>query len=385
MAGLQMKLYAAPPIEATRPGPAAAKFVASGGIRCDSAIPTPSDFENRLTPLERSHTMPAMASEPQAAPADPRIARREPMHPIVRQLFVASYAQRAGKPPDIAASRALDDATATLFSIGAPELAVDTEVQLDLGDRHIRALLHAPRKGGPPMPVVLYLHGSGYCIMKPESLARVAKTIARDAGAAVINLDYRLAPEHPYPAALDDVVDAYRWIHEHVAEIGGDPTRIAIAGDSAGGGLAASAVMRLRDEGAELPAAVAMFCPWLDLRLDTPSFREYGPDDALIDTQTMTLWRDSYAPDPATQDLPWASPLLGEVTGFPPAFIGTAELDPLRDEGRTFAGRLRDAGSDVDYVEYAQMPHDFILFPQLETTAPAVAGMADWLRQRLSG
>jgi acetyl esterase len=219
--------------------------------------------------------------------------------------------------------------------------------------------------------------------MSPETLGRVAKTIARDAEAVVVNLDYRMAPEDPYPAPVDDAVAAYRWLREHAGEIGGDPSRVAIAGDSAGGGLAAATALRLVDEGDEPPAGVALFCAWLDLHLDTWSFLEYGPDDALIDTATMTLWRDSYAPDAATRDLPYASPLLGDVSSYPPAFVAVAELDPLRDEGRAFAENLRGAGRDVTFVEHAQMPHDFILFPQLETTAPAVAEMASWLRDAL--
>ena len=336
-----------------------------------------------LTVPRRAHTMPAMPPEPQAANTDPRIARREPMHPQVRQLFEATYAQRGDTAPSIAATRALDDATAAFFSMGSPDVTVDREIVIPGPHGDIRALMNAPRKGGAPMPVVLYLHGSGYCIMKPESVARIAKTIAKDAEAVVVNLDYCLAPEHPYPQAVDETIAAFRWLRAHAADIDGDPARIAIAGDSAGGGLAAAVTLRLRDEGDEPPAAVALFCAWLDLHNDTPSFREYGPDDAILPTATMTLWRDSYAPDPATHDHPYASPLLGDVSAFPATLVATAEIDPLRDDGRMFADKLRAAGREVEYVEHAQMPHDFILFPVLETTAAAVAQMATWLAGRL--
>jgi acetyl esterase len=317
--------------------------------------------------------------------ADPSIERREPMHPGVRALFEAAYARREERVIDVQAQRGFDAASAVYFSMNAPQMAVDREIRIPGPRGDLRALVHAAREpSGEPMRGVLYLHGGGYCIMTPETHARITKTLARDADAVVVSVEYGLAPEHPLPEGLDDCVAAFRWLRAHGSELGIDPARIAVAGDSAGGGLSAATTLRLLADGDAPPEAVLLNCAWLDLMMDSPSWEQWGDDDAFIDSAVMSHWRECYAPKPAQWRDPFASPLHGDVSSVPATCVVVGALDPLRDDGVRFAEKLRAAGRTVELVEYADMPHAWTLFPTLDTTDPALARMGEWLRKTLA-
>jgi acetyl esterase len=309
---------------------------------------------------------------------------REPLHPEIRVLFDQTLAAREAQPRvlDAAVQRSQEPLLAAMFNFGAPDVAVEREIALPGAGGEMRALLHAAQ--GTGLPVILYAHGGGYCVMSPQTHAKITKQLANGAGAAVVSIDYRLAPEHPHPAGIDDCVAAYRWLREHAADLGGDSSRIALAGDSAGGGVVAAAAQRLVAAG-ETPAAVLINCGWLDLNDDSPSFRAYGPDDPLIDDDVMSYWRSSYQPDSVRWGDPDVSPLFGDVSGFPPACVVAAGIDPLCDDGLRFAAKLRDAGRDVELLHYEGMPHVFSWFPGLSTGPPAVDAMCDFLRKRLHG
>lgn len=299
---------------------------------------------------------------------------REHARPEVKALLEMMAAARAATPrvftPE--AMREFDMAMAGAFGIGAPAVAVEKEIRIPGPAGDLRALVFAPTVSQErALPVVLHFHGGGYVIMLPESCAKFSKQIAAGAGAVVVSLDYRRAPEHPFPAAVDDAVAAFRWLRDNAADLGGNPARIGLFGDSAGGGLAAAATLRLLADG-DPPAAVGLYCPWLDLANATPSFRALGPDDPVIDDATMDYWRRSYAPDERQWDNPLASPLRGDLAGFPPACIVVAGLDPLYDDGVQFAAKLRAAGRDTELHEYADMPHEFGLYPQLTPLTDAM-------------
>jgi acetyl esterase len=230
---------------------------------------------------------------------------------------------------------------------------------------------------------VLHLHGGGFVWMLPESFAKPWKEVAIAAHVIVVSLDYRLAPEHPYPAPLDDCVGAFRWLREHAAGIGGDPRRIFVAGESAGGGLAASTALRLIAEGDEPPAAVVVASAWLDLRNSSRSFRALGPDDPLIDSAMMDRWRRSYAPREEQWVGPLVSPVLADVSAMPPACVVAAGIDPLYDDGVTFAEKLRAAGRSVELHEYEGMPHIFWCFPPLFPFSDVSARIAAFLQRQL--
>jgi acetyl esterase len=308
---------------------------------------------------------------------------REPLHPEIRALFDQTLAAREANPRvlDVKAMRATENLTAAFFNVGAPSVAVEREITLPGAAGDMRALVHAA--AGEQLPVILYAHGGGYCVMSPDTHAKVTKDLAIGVGAVVVSIEYRLAPEYPHPAGIDDCVAAYRWLSAHAAELGGDPGRIALAGDSAGGGIVAAAAQRLAAQG-ETAAAVLINCGWLDITMQSPSFRTLGPDDPLIDDEVMTYWADCYMPDKSRRNDGDVSPLFEDVSNFPPACVVAASLDPLFDDNVSFAEKLKSAGRDVELLRYEGMPHVFTLFPMLSTAKPAVDAMCAFLRDRLA-
>ena len=199
-------------------------------------------------------------------------------------------------------------------------------------------------------PVLVWYHGGGWVIGDLESGDPTARKLANRSGAVVVSVDYRLAPEHPFPAAVDDCWAALEWVAANAAEIGGDPARVAIGGDSAGGNLAAVVAIALRDAD-HLPLRLQLLIyPATDQRRGWPSHTSNG-QGYLLTADTMDYFHDHYLPDKA-QDLDWrASPLLHpDHAGLPPAFVLTAGYDPLRDEGLQYAQKLRDAGVPVEVL-----------------------------------
>ncbi|HEY8172891.1 MAG TPA: alpha/beta hydrolase [Dehalococcoidia bacterium] len=310
---------------------------------------------------------------------------RTGLRPEVAGLLDAARAAKAGQtePTRIPMLRAIEKAAAVALSAGAPAIALEREVAIKTPDVTLRALVFAPVEQPEAMPVIMHLHGGGFVWMLPESYAKPSKEIAIAANAIVVSIDYRRAPEHPYPTPLDDCVAAFRWLRAHATEIGGDPSRIAIAGESAGGGLAASTTLRLLADGDEPPAAVAVASAWLDLRNASPSFRALGPDDPMIDEATMAYWRESYAPREEQWSDPMLSPVLADVSSFPPACVVVAGIDPLYDDGVSFAESLRAAGRSVELHDYEGMPHIFWCFPQLDGVNDVTDRIGAFFRREL--
>ncbi len=306
---------------------------------------------------------------------------RAGLRPEVQALLDAMLAARpADRVIEANAMRAADPIIAAIWNIGAPAVARDEEIRIPTPAGELRALVVAPdTKSGRELPVLLHFHGGGFVIMTPECTAKLCKRLAVGTGAIVVSLDYRRAPEHPYPAPLDDCVAAYRWLRGHAAEIGGDPRRIALSGDSAGGNLAAATVLRAQAEGDAPPSAVLLACAWLDLAMQTRSFAAFGPDDVLIDDAAMTYWRSCYTPLPEQWADAFVSPLRGDLGAFPPSCIVIGGIDPLYDDGIRFAEALRNAGRTAELHEYAGMPHEFLQFPPLDTMTDAVERMAAFL------
>jgi acetyl esterase len=307
---------------------------------------------------------------------------REPLDPQIRAFFDATLAAREANPRvlDAKVMRSQEAVMEAMFNIGAPEVAVEKQIAIPGPGGDIPATVHAVAGSG--LPVILYAHGGGYCVMSTRTHAKVTKELANGVGAVVVSIDYRLAPEHPHPAGIDDCVAAYRWLREHAAELGGDASRIALGGDSAGGGIVAAAAQRLVASG-ETPRAVLINCGWLDLRLESKSCELFLEDDPLIDGEVMRYWRDSYVPDAAKRGDPAVSPGLGDVSAFPPAYVVAAGIDPLCSENEAFAKRLRASGCDVTLAKYAGMPHVFTYLPGLASGPPAVEAMCAWLRARV--
>ena len=211
-----------------------------------------------------------------------------------------------------------------------------------------------------PGHYILFLHGGGFIVGSPALYRHLTWRIASAARACVLCVDYRLAPEHPFPAALDDAVAAYHWLLNE----GADPRRIAVMGDSAGGGLALSLLLRLRDEGSPLPAAAVALSPWTDLALTGTSLRRNATADPMVSPDQARHFVDYYLAgvDPRT---PYVSPLYGEPAGLPPTIIQVGSDEVLRDDAVRMADRMRAAGCRIDLEIWPRMPHVWHLFAPL--------------------
>jgi acetyl esterase len=219
-----------------------------------------------------------------------------------------------------------------------------------------------------PLPVVVYFHGGGWVIGDIESHDTVCHRLAAGVPAVVVSVDYRLAPEHRFPTAVDDGDAATTWVSLHAAELGADAGRLAVAGDSAGGNLAAVVARRFRDRGGPPVAFQLLIYPGTDMTRSLPSHRENG-SGYLLDSDTMTWFLGNYL-DGADERHPDASPLLVEdLSGLPPALVITAEFDPLRDEGEAYAERLAEAGVAVTLSRYDGMIHGFYGLDSIFTSA----------------
>ena len=280
----------------------------------------------------------------------------------------------------VAGARAAHSAeTERLCGPGEPVAEVrDVLVPAAGGDVRVRVFRPATDE---PSGVVAYLHGGGWVMGTIESYDTPVRALANASGAIVAAVDYRLAPEHRYPAAVDDSLAAIRWLAAHARELGGDPARLAIAGDSAGGNLAAVAARRLRDE---LPIRLqALIYPVTDAALNTPSYREFSEDHGLSAASMRRFW-NLYL-DGADGADPDASPLrAGDLSGVAPAYVLTAEEDVLRDEGEAYAAALRDAGVPTELVRWPGTIHGFFRWLAVAAAArEAVDAVGAALRERL--
>jgi acetyl esterase len=212
-------------------------------------------------------------------------------------------------------------------------------------------------EGEGPLPIVVYLHGGGWMMGTLDSYDSLLRALANASGALVAAVDYRLAPEHRYPTALEDSLAAIRWSVAHAGELGGDGGRLALAGDSAGGNLAAVAARRLRGE---LPVGLQVLVyPVTDAVFDTASYRTYDAGHGLSGASMQRFWR--FYLDGADPAHPDASPLRSaDLAGVAPAFVLTAEEDVLRDEGEAYAAALSDAGVPTELVRWPGTIHGFI-------------------------
>ena len=219
-------------------------------------------------------------------------------------------------------------------------------------------------EGRGPFPVYVNFHGGGWVIGDLDTADAVCRDICRSTRCVVVSVDYRLAPEHPYPAAVDDAFAATRWAADNMSALGGNG-RLAVGGDSAGGNLAAVICRRARDQGGPPIHFQLLLYPVTDADLDRPSYRENGTG-YLLERDTMRWFWDHYCPDPARRLEPDASPIrAADLSNLPPALVVTAEFDPLRDEGEAYAAALEAAGVPARSVRYDGLVHDFFATAQI--------------------
>jgi acetyl esterase/lipase len=211
-------------------------------------------------------------------------------------------------------------------------------------------------RGGPTPRTVLFFHGGGYCWGSTRTHAEMISRIALASGARVVAVNYRLAPEHPYPAAHDDAFAAWRWLLGQ----GTDPGSVVLAGDSAGGGLALALLLRIRDAGAAMPAGAVAICPWVDLTMVSETIDANAPFD-FADRALTTPWRDEFVGSADPKD-PRISPLYADLTGLPPLLVQTGTAEILHGEARAFHRMARRAQVSVELQQWPDMFHDWHFF-----------------------
>lgn len=257
-----------------------------------------------------------------------------------------------------------------------PELRVeDHDAGHDAGGLTLRSYRPAGAEG--VLPALLYFHGGGWVMGSIASHEPITAALALQAGIAVFSVEYRLAPEHPFPAGFSDGINALRWLTEQAAALRIDPGRLAIGGDSAGANLAAAIAQQCRD----IPLAAQMLAyPALDDYFDTPSYHQNAEGPFLTRALAQAFW-GHYTAGQGAQGRPEIAPLRNEaLQGLPPAILLVAEHDPLRDEGAAYAAKLRNAGVAVDFRHAEGMIHGFL---RAASISPAAASHFTWLVQRL--
>jgi acetyl esterase len=278
-------------------------------------------------------------------------------------------------------ARQADGALAALVDRPPPGLQPEPggRRDVDLGDG-VAVRIYRPAAPDGVVPLLLFIHGGAFVSGTLDDYDNICESMADLAGCVVISLDYRLAPEHPFPAAVEDAQRALRWVLEQAPALGGDARRLAVMGDSAGGNLATVAATIAGVEGWCHPVLQVLLYPVLDAALASPSVEQHAA--APLFSRADMEWMYGHYGVPADD---WrASPLAAQdLTGAPPTLVITADVDPARDDGLRYAERLRAAGVDVDAMNYEGMMHGFFAFaPALDKASDARARVAAALRQR---
>ena len=217
---------------------------------------------------------------------------------------------------------------------------------------------YTPMGRSGPMPVIVYFHGGGWVIADLDTYEAGPVALATKTGAVVVSVAYRQAPENPFPAAHDDAFAAYQWVTQNAARLGGDASRIALAGESAGGNLAVATALRARDEGAAMPAAIVSVYPIADGDVQSESYDRYA--DALpLGRGGMEWFFDNYAPDWRTRSYAALNIAEADLAGLPPTTVINAQIDPLEAEGKDLADALQAAGVDTERRMYRGVTHEF--------------------------
>ncbi|MCE9521921.1 MAG: alpha/beta hydrolase [Alphaproteobacteria bacterium] len=252
------------------------------------------------------------------------------------------------------------------------------------GDQ-IKLRLYSPvAGGGAALPALVYFHGGGWVIGDLDTHDALCRTLTNDTGARVISVDYRLAPEHKFPAAVDDCYAAVKWVEQNASNLGIDANRIAVGGDSAGGNLAAVMCLMAKKSGPRLVYQLLIY-PVTQFKAETKSMNAFA-QGYVLEKQAMTWFFDQYAPGSDPND--WrVSPLAApDVAGLPRAYVVTAGFDPLRDEGKAYADKLNRAGVAAVHVDYPGMVHGFFnMQGVLPVARTAIADAAKALRKAFEG
>jgi acetyl esterase len=280
----------------------------------------------------------------------------------LRELMIlpvrTGYIGKPGDPPPAH----LPPSAAALF----PEVVTgEISVRCEEGTIHCRTY-SLPGIGPVPKPVILYLHGGGFTVGTSADTAAITSRLARDTGALVVSADYRMAPEWPFPYAVEDAFSVYRGLQEEAGLLGADGQRIVVAGDSAGGNLAAVLPLVARDRDVACPAATVLLCPITNFCAEEHSeFERLAARGIVYDTAFFGFIRGAYLQKKANWVHPYASPVCGDLAGYPPTMVVGGGEDPIIGDNRAFVEALRSAGVTANLYERAGMPHGYYFFPGL--------------------
>lgn len=316
------------------------------------------------------------------------------VRPVLRPLLALVNAAERRQPPGPAqgsvaerrraAARGPQQMRVVTARGRTPVVTDDHRVPVEGGEIGVRRYRPAGRSG--PLPTHLFLHGGSYWLSSVDDYDPICFTYAGGADCQVVSVDYRLAPEHPFPTGVEDSYAALLWLVAHAAVLDVDLDRLSVGGISAGGGLAAALTLMARDRSGPSLCFLAVDIPSLDLTLSQPSIEEFG-EGHLLTRASLVEAVGFYLPEPELARHPYASPLLAEdLRGLPPASVLTCECDPLRDEGEAYARRLREAGVAVSTYRAAGHVHGSIYMTRLLPSArAAVAATTGALRTALHG
>ena len=281
--------------------------------------------------------------------------------------------------PVIEVTRAQVRQITEVFDEPCPPLAQKRDIRVGGAAGELPARLYCDTAEPAGLPVLVYFHGGGWVQCDLDTHDGIAGKLAKWSGCIVIAVDYRLAPEHPFPAAIDDGLAAYRWVRGHAAELGGDPARVGVGGDSAGGNL--SAVISQQTAPEEHPALQVLIYPATDARMESPSIAEM-PDAYIIPKDRMLWYRETYMGEFKDLEDLRLSPLLApDLSGQPKAYVVTGGFDPLRHEGDAYAEALKAAGNDVTHRPFPGQIHAFVSLTKIIPQGnQCIREIGTWLR-----
>lgn len=286
---------------------------------------------------------------------------------------------------------------ARMLYVRGQELFAPAKLLAHLEDRtipvgpkgNVQIRIVRPEGSSTPLPVLMYFHGGGWVLGDAATYDAFMRRLVHGTGAAVVFVEYRRSPEEHYPVPLEECYAATKWVAEHGAELGLDPSRLAVAGDSAGGNMATAVCLLAKERGGPRIAAQVLIYPATGSDFDTPSFQEFGQGYFLTKEASRWFWRQ-YAPDRSADKEPTACPLLAsleQLKDLPPALVMTAECDILRDEGEAYARKLMQAGVTVTCTRYLGAIHGFMganALIETPATRAATAQMSTMLKEALA-
>ena len=301
----------------------------------------------------------------------------EKIQSIIRDL------ERENVPPNYTQSvstvRRLSRDMVKRFAVPPPNVTLVRDLIAETGNASIPLRVYVPRRQDG-LPALVYFHGGGWVVGDLDTSDWLCRSIALQGDCVVFSVGYRLAPENKFPVPIEDCYWATRWVSENGFEQYADSNRVAVCGDSAGGNLAAAVCLMARDRNGPAVSFQLLICPVTNHSFNTKSYHEFA-DGYLLTLKDMEWFWNHYLRDQNDGVNPYASPLLGDLNGLPPALVMTAEFDPLRDEGEAYAERLTQAGVTVKMVRYDSMVHTWTDFPQLKQSVTAVEEAGRELRK----